>query len=139
MSSLFSARDSSVSLPSGRRHAAATAIVADSWLPRLLERCGDVLVIAWGGSGVRALFVALFSGSQRDPSQVVRLVSVAVLCAAIVHVLLVGVDGLLTPPMTGLVWVVAMPVAFAIVCLPGAAVRAWHLSRTFGGRKLRDW
>ena len=94
-------------------------------------------MIAWGTSTARVLFVALCTESRRDPSQGVRLVSVAVLSAAIVHVLLVGIDSLLRPPMTGLVWVVTIPVAFAAMCLPGAVVRAWHLSRTSGSRKPR--
>jgi hypothetical protein len=137
MSLLFSAGGAPVSRPSGSRHAAATAIIADSWFPRLLARGAAVIVIAWGRSAARALFLALSSESRRDPSQGVRLVSVAVLCAAIVHVLLVGVEALLRPPMTGLLWVLAIPVAFVTVCLPGPAVRAWHLSRTFGRRKPR--
>ena len=51
MSLLFSAGGAPVSRPSGSRHAAATAIIADSWFPRLLARGAAVIVMAFDESG----------------------------------------------------------------------------------------
>jgi hypothetical protein len=123
----------STRLGSAGRHAAAEAMVGDSWLFRGLERCFELIAIAWETSAVWMGFVACFGESKIGPSQRVRLVGCAVLSAAAVHILLVGFGYLLEPPMVGLGWIVAVPLAGVCIGWPQVTVRALESSRVWRG------
>lgn len=122
---------------SADRHAAAAAVASDGWLIGRLERCFEMVAIAWRTSAARMRLAAVFGDPQIGPAQRVRLVGCAVLSAATVHILLVGFDDLLKGAMAGLGWIIAVPLALVCIGLPGATVRALESSRVLRGRRSR--
>lgn len=120
---------------SAGRYAAAADIVGASRLFRGLERCLELLVIAWEASAIRTRLVACFDDASRESSQRVRLIGCAVLSAASVHIALVGIDYLMRPPMVGLGWIVAVPLAVVCIGWPRATVRALASSRVLRSRR----
>ncbi len=117
-----------------RQDDAAAAVVSGSWLLRTLERLFQLVPAAWEASAARSTLATLFWGPGTTVSQSLRMAGWALLSATTVHLLLVGVRDLLKPPMTGVIWIVAIPLALALVCLPDAFVAAWRSSRTLRGR-----
>ena len=120
------------------RHAAAGAMVGNSWLFRSLERCFQLVVTAWETSAVWMGLSACFGDPRIGPSQRVRLVGCGVLSAATVHILLVGFDYLVKPPMVGLGWIIAVPLALVCISWPRTVVRALASSRVLRGRMSSD-
>jgi hypothetical protein len=118
--------------PVGGRYAAAVIVVGNSWLFGTLERCIELIAIAWGRSAVGVIVAAVFRDSEIIPAQRLRLIGCAVLSASVVHCLLVGVGELLKPPMGGLMWCAAIPLSLVCIGLPRQCLEAWKKSRAFG-------
>lgn len=115
-------------------HDDAVAVVGNSWIARTVERCFNLVPFAWRTSATRAWLEASLGTPHSRVAESVRLAGWAGLSAIIVHVLLVGIGDLLQPPMGGLIWLAAVPLALACIRAPQAVLAAWNSSRLFTDR-----
>ena len=113
---------------------ALSSIVTDSRLLGSIERFFESVLAAYHNSAATAGLLAALTPSQPRDGHWVRMAGWMALSAVSVHVLLVGIEGLVRPPIAGIGWLAAVPLAIACIWKPEAAVTAWRGSRISKGR-----
>jgi hypothetical protein len=116
------------------RHNDAAGVVGGSGLVRGVEHFFEGTVRAWRSSSVRTGLIALVGGLPPTTTDVVRFIGWVALSASVTHIALVGFARLLAPPLSGVGWLLAVPLAVVCIARPDAAADAWIRVRRHGSR-----
>jgi len=114
---------------------ALSSIATTSGVLRAIERFFESVVVAWQTSDAKAALIAALTPPQPNDGHRVRMAGWAMLGAAGTRILLVGIDGLVRPPISGIGWIAAVPLALACIARPKAVLAAWNSARISMGRR----